>query len=125
MRHLSSRPARQEQPVTARIHGIEREAVQLAKMAGVQHLLRAAVREASIAVQQQEPVAVTACKQQVVNHHYDHRAALAGLMRQALEHRHLVRQIEMLQRFVQQVYERPLRKQGRRARALALAAGKS
>ena len=102
MRHVTSSPARQEQPVTARLHHIEREAVKLAKMAGVQHFLRAAVRESPVAVQQQEPVAITACKQQVVDHHYHQRAVLAGLTRQALEHRYLMWQIEMLKRFVQQ-----------------------
>src|SRR6266404_4448458 len=124
MRHVPSSPARQEQPVTARLYYIERKTVKLAKMAGVQHLLGAAVRESSVAVQQQEPVAIAACKQQVVDHHYHQRAVLAGLTRQALEHRYLMWQIEMLKRFVQQVYERPLGKQCRRSRALALAAGK-
>ena len=108
MRHLLRTPARKEQPVLAHLYRVDRETVQLAEVVGVQHLRRVAVRKAPVPVQQQKPVALAARKQQVVNHHDHHSTALAGLARETLEYRDLMRQIEMLQRFVDQVHARPL-----------------
>ena len=79
--------------------------------------------EAPFSEQQQETVAIAGSKKEVVQHHDDNRASIACFARQALQHRHLMRQIEMLQRLVEQIDRRPLRAQRRCARALALATG--
>src|SRR5258706_11167866 len=111
MRLLSRLPCRQKQAFAADLDRHQRKSIELAKVMRSQSLVCRTDAEASIPEQQQEMVAVASREEQVMQYHDYRRPASAGFHRQPLQHRHLVRQVEMLQRLVEQINSKPLRKQ--------------
>lgn len=109
MRPLQGLSSRQEQAFAADFDRYQGKSIQLSQMVRGQCFVRRSDAEAPVPEHQQEMVAVAGGEQEVMQHHDNDRTGVAGFARQTLQHGDLVRQIEMLQGLVEQVYGRPLR----------------
>jgi len=98
----------QEQALSAGIDQGKGKSVQLSEKPGVEHFFSRTDAATTVSEQQQESVAIARGEKQIVQCHDHSCMPIARFACETLQQSHLVRQVKMLQRFVEQINQRLL-----------------